>query len=258
MPCYRGTPGVSKQSQVCIVTGGAGAIGAATARLAGRQHFAVAVNYLHNETGAKAVVDDIVRAGGRAVAIRADVSRPEDVAGLFERTAAELGPPTALVNNAAAFGSRQSITHLDPDALQRVLSVNLGGPLLCIAEAARRMSTQHGGDGGAIVNVSSLSAQTGGRLLTPYVASKAGLEAITIGLARELGPQGIRVNAVRPGVIATEGQPLEDAAWVTRTVDTIPLGRLGTAVEVAETILWLLSPAAAYVSGAVIAVTGGR
>jgi NAD(P)-dependent dehydrogenase (short-subunit alcohol dehydrogenase family) len=249
---------VSKQGPVCIVTGGAGAIGAATARLAGHRHFAVAVNFLRNEAGAKAVVNDIVQAGGRAIAIKADVSRPEDVAGLFERTAAELGRPTALVNNAAAFGGRQSIGDLDPDALQQVLSVNLGGPLLCIAEAARRMSRERGGDGGAIVNVSSLAAQTGGRLLTPYVASKAGLEAATIGLARELGPQGIRVNAVRPGVIATEGQPLEDAAWVARTVATIPLGRLGAVEDVAEAIVWLLSPAAAYVSGAVIAVSGGR
>ena len=258
MPCYRGTAGVSKQGQVCIVTGGAGAIGAATARLAARHQFAVAVNYLRNETGAQAVVGDIVGAGGRAIAIKADVSRAEDVADLFERTTAELGRPTALVNNAAEFGGRQPITDLDPEALQRILAVDLGGPLLCIAEAARRMSTQRGGDGGAIVNVSSLAAQTGGRLLTPYVASKAGLEAVTIGLARELGPQGIRVNAVRPGVIATEQQPLDDPAWVTRTVDTIPLGRLGTVEDVAEAIVWLLSPAAAYVSGAIIAVTGGR
>jgi NAD(P)-dependent dehydrogenase (short-subunit alcohol dehydrogenase family) len=249
---------VSKQSQVCIVTGGAGAIGAATARLAGRQQFAVAVNYLRNEAGARAVASEIVQAGGRAFAIKADVSRPEDVAGLFERTAAELGRPTALVNNAAEFGGRHPITDLDPKALQHILAVDLAGPLLCIAEATRRMSTHRGGDGGAIVNVSSLVAQTGGHLLTPYVASKAGLEAVTIGLARELGPQGIRVNAVRPGVIATEQQPLDDAAWVTRTVDTIPLGRLGTVEDVAEAIVWLPSPAAAYVSGAIIAVTGGR
>jgi NAD(P)-dependent dehydrogenase (short-subunit alcohol dehydrogenase family) len=249
---------VSKQRQVCIVTGASGAIGAATARLAARQHFDIAVNYLRDTAAAEALVHEIVQAGGRAVAIKADIGQPDDVARLFERTAAELGRPTALVNNAAEFGERHPIGDLDPEQMLRILSVNLGGPLLCIAQAARGMSTRRGGNGGAIVNVSSLAAQTGGHRLTPYVASKAGLEAITVGLARELGPEGIRVNAVRPGVIATEGQPLADAAWMARTSDTIPLGRLGTVEEVAEAIVWLLSPAAAYVSGAILAVTGGR
>jgi NAD(P)-dependent dehydrogenase (short-subunit alcohol dehydrogenase family) len=249
---------VSNQRQVCIITGASSGIGAATARLAGRQHFAVVVNYLRNEAGAHAVVSDIVRGGGEAVAIRADVSRHEDVAALFDQAAAQFGGPTALVNNAAEFGARESVGDLDPEQLQRILAVNLGGPMLCVSEAVRRMSTRRGGNGGAIVNVSSLAAHTGGHRLTPYVASKAGLEAITVGLARELGPEGIRVNAVRPGVIATEQQPLADAAWVARRTETIPLGRLGTAEEVAETIVWLLSPATAYVSGAIIAVTGGR
>ncbi len=148
MPFYRGTPGVSKQRPVCIITGASSGIGAATARLAGRRDFAVVVDYLRNEAGARAVVSDVVRAGGEAVAIKADVSRAEDVAALFEQAAA-LGRPAALVNNAAEFGARVSVGDLDPAQLDRILAVNLGGPMLCTAEAVRRMSTRRGGNGGS-------------------------------------------------------------------------------------------------------------
>lgn len=242
------------QRQSCIVTGASRGIGAATARLAAQKGYAVAVNYLRNEAAAAEVVRSIEAAGGRAAAIQADVGVAADVERLFEATQARLGVPAALVNNAANAGRRLPIVAVDADTVQRVLAVTLAGPILCIAEAARRMSSSRGGRGGVIVNVSSQAAHTGGHHLTPYVAAKAGLEAITAGLARELGPEGIRVNAVSPGLIATESTPQE----LQERICEVPLGRLGTVDDVAEAIVWLMSPAAAYVAGAVISVTGGR
>jgi NAD(P)-dependent dehydrogenase (short-subunit alcohol dehydrogenase family) len=241
--------------QICIITGASRGIGAATAKLAARRGYAVVVNYVRDERAARNVVREIEADGGRALAVQADVSDMDDVARLFKTTITTLGAPTALINNAAEAGSRHPIDELPPEMMQRVLAVTLGGPILCIAEAVRCMSTTRGGHGGVIVNVSSQAARTGGRLLTPYVGAKAGVEAITIGLARELGPRGIRVNAVSPGVIAAERAGPDEAA--ARAQD-VPLGRVGTADEVAETVLWLMSPAASYVTGAVIAVTGGR
>ena len=245
---------MAENQPVCIVTGASRGIGAATARLAARRGFAVAVNYLRNESAARDVVQSIEGDKGRACAIQADVSEPANVARLFKAAAAELGPVTALVNNAAEPGSRLPIEQIPPEMMQRVLAVSLTGPMLCIAEAVRHMSTAHGGRGGAIVNISSQAARTGGHLLTPYVAAKAGIDAITNGLARELGPGGIRINAVSPGLIAGPAWPDKDGARAKQ----IPLGRLGTADDVAEAVVWLLSPAAAYVTGTVIAVTGGR
>lgn len=239
---------------VCIITGASRGIGAATARLAARRGYGVAVNYFRNESAARSVVHAIEAEKGRARAIQADVSEPADVARLFKTAVAELGPVTALVNNAAEAGNRLPIDQIAPNMIRRVLGVTLAGPMLCIAEAVRYMSTTHGGRGGAIVNISSQAAKTGGHLLTPYVGAKAGVEAITNGLARELGPAGIRVNAVSPGLIADPSRLNNDVARARE----IPLGRLGSADEVAEAVVWLLSPAAAYVTGAVIAVTGGR
>lgn len=242
---------------VCIITGASRGIGAATAKLAGKHGYKVAVNYARSRAAAEAVVRDIEARGGTAVAIQADVGVPEDIVRLFETTAAQLGAPTALVNNAAEPGERQAIEQINPSMIRRVLAVNLEGPILCTAQAVKYMSTAGGGGGGAIVNISSQAIRTGGYRLTSYVGSKAGVEAVTGALARELGPVGIRINAVCPGIIATEAAPLVDAAGNSRAKD-IPLGRLGAVDEIAEAILWLLSPAASYVTGAVIPVTGGR
>ena len=250
---------MSDQSdQICIVTGASRGIGAATARLAAQRGYAVVVNFKSNESAAQAVVGSIMAAGGRGIAIKADIGDPIQIKRLFKETCDQLGTPTALVNNAAEFGKRRPIAGLNADEVSRILAVGLTGPILCISEVARLMSTESGGKGGVIVNVSSQAANTGGRQLTAYVGAKGGLNAITAGLARELGPLGIRINTVSPGIIDTAQQPVQDKNSMSETIRTIPLRRLGTAADVAEAICWLLSPAAAYITGAVIPITGGR
>lgn len=247
---------VDKQP-VCIVTGASRGIGAAIAKLASRQGYHVAVNYCRSAESAGEVVGEIEAQGGKALAIEADVSDPVAVARLFATTLAELGTPTALVNNAAESGGRHPIHKIDPAMMHRVLAVSLAGPMLCIAEAVRCMSTSYGGAGGSIVNISSQAARTGGRLLTPYASAKAGVDTMTVGLARELGPVGIRVNAVSPGLIDVRTSPVNGAALAGR-VGEIPLGRIGQVDDVAEVVLWLMSKSAAYVTGAIVPVTGGR
>jgi len=247
-------------SGVLIVTGASRGIGAACARMGGRRGYAVCVNYLGSEEAAHAVVRDIEADGGRALAVQADVSRESEVVRLFETADRGLGRVTALVNNAGIPLRAGKLLDCDEAALNRLWAVNITSLFLCAREAVRRMSTARGGAGGAIVNVSSAAARLGGGgSLLHYAASKGAADTFTKGLADEVGTEGIRVNAVRPGLIltdihATMGIP-ERVEQLTKFV---PMRRPGTAEETAEAILWLLSPAASYVTGTHIDVSGGR
>lgn len=243
---------------VCIVTGAARGIGAATALAAARKGYAVCVNYKQAEAEADAIRIAIEEAGALAITCRADVSREEEVAALFAAADRAFGPVTALVNNAGTAGERRAFAEIDAEQFQRVIAVNLLGVFLCTKEAARRMAKSRGGVGGSIVNLSSSAVRTGGVRIAPYVVAKAGIEGLTRALAVELADDGIRVNAVSPGIIATDQQPLDDLAWQERAARTIPIGRLGTPEEVGQAILWLLSNDASYVTGTVLDVTGGR
>ncbi len=244
-------------SGVCIVTGGGRGIGAAVARRAGRGGYAVCVNYVRDAPAARAVAAAIERDGARAIAVQADVGREDEVAALFKAADDALGPVTALVNNAGIAGARAALADLETGALRRVIDVNLLGAFLCTRAAVARMARARGGTGGSIVSVSSVVTRTGGRLLSPYAATKAGIEAMTRSLAPELASDGIRINAVCPGFIATDRLDMENPAWKAETEARIPAGRIGRPEEVAEAILWLLSDAASYVTGAVLPVTGG-
>lgn len=247
-------------TKVIIVTGGSRGIGAATARLAGRRGYHVCLSYKANEAQARAVVDDIVRAGGRAVAVKADMAREDGVKRLFETCDRELGALHVLVNNAGTTGPIRHVADIDEATLRSVLDINVIGYFLCAREAIRRMATSRGGKGGAIVNVSSRASALGGATeWVHYAASKGATDSFTIGLAREVGAEGIRVNAVRPGLIETEIHAAAGAPdRVARLVGGIPMRRAGSAEEVAETILWLASDQASYVSGALVDVSGAR
>jgi NAD(P)-dependent dehydrogenase (short-subunit alcohol dehydrogenase family) len=246
--------------QVLIVTGGSRGIGAATARLAAGRGFAVCVNYVRNADAAEGVVRDVEAAGGRAVAVRADVAVESDVVRMFETVDRSLGRVTALVNNAGTLETQMRVDMMDAARLTRVLATNVTGSFLCAREAVRRMSTKRGGAGGAIVNVSSGASRLGSPgEYVDYAASKGAIDTLTIGLSREVADEGIRVNAVRPGFIYTEihasgGEP----ARVDRVKAFVPMQRGGTAEEVARAILWLLSDEASYTTGGFIDVTGGK
>jgi NAD(P)-dependent dehydrogenase (short-subunit alcohol dehydrogenase family) len=244
---------------VLVVTGGSRGIGAATALLAAGRGYDVIVNYAGNVEAAEAVCHVIHQRGGRGVAVRGDVSDEEDVEHVFA-AADRLGSLRGLVNNAGIVGPTARVEDLDAARINRILAVNVTGSFLCARAAVRRMSTRHGGSGGAIVNISSGASKLGAPgTYVDYAAAKGAIDSFTIGLALEVAGEGIRVNAVRPGVIDTEihasgGDP-ERAA---RMAPTLPVPRAGTAEEVAAAILWLLSEEASYTTGTTIAVTGGR
>ncbi len=245
---------------IVLVTGASRGIGRATALLAAERGYDVCVNYLRNERAANEVVRGVERAGRRAVAVAADVSSETSVEAMFASIDNRLGPIDALVNNAGILERQMTVDEMTAARLTRVFAVNAIGPFLCAREAVRRMSTRRGGRGGAIVNVSSAASRIGSAgEYVDYAATKGALETMTLGLAREVADQGIRVNAVRAGHIYTEihasgGEP----GRVDRLKDTIPMKRGGDPAEVARAILWLLSPEASYVTGTFVDVTGGR
>ncbi len=239
-----------------IVTGGSRGIGAAICRVVAAQGHPVAVNYTTNRALADAVVADITASGGRAAAFGGDVADEAAILCLFKEAQAMFGPLYGLVNNAGILGGSGRLEDLTADALRHVLAVNVIGSMLCAREAVRLLSTRHGGKGGAIVNMSSVAARLGGPgELVHYAATKGAIDTFTVGLAREVAEEGIRVNAVAPGVIDTEMNSPERQA---RILPVIPMKRTGGASEVAEAVTWLLSPAASYVTGTTVTVSGGR
>jgi NAD(P)-dependent dehydrogenase (short-subunit alcohol dehydrogenase family) len=249
-----------QEQKTVLVTGGSRGIGAATARAAADEGYAVCISFLKNEQAAKAVVKQIIDAGGRAIAVRADVSIESEVCNLFKKVDAELGTISALVNNAGILEQHMRLDAMDAARLMRVFNTNIVGSFLCAREAIKRMSTGYGGKGGAIVNLSSAASRLGSpNEYIDYAASKGAIDTMTLGLAKEVAGEGIRVNAVRPGVIYTDihasgGEPDR----VDRVKSLVPMQRGGYPEEVAKAILWLLSDQSSYSTGALLDISGGR
>lgn len=246
--------------EVLIITGASRGIGAATARIAGRSGYVVCVNYLKNKAAAKQIVEEIKADGGRALAVGANISREDEVVKLFRTVDHKLGKISALVNNAGILETQMRIEDMNAARLNRIFLTNITGSFLCAREAVKRMSTKNGGKGGAIVNVSSAAARLGSAgEYVDYAASKGAVDTFTRGLAQEVAGEGIRVNAVRPGVIDTDihasgGEP----GRVERVKASIPMKRGGSAEEVAKAIMWLLSSESSYTTGSLLEVSGGR
>jgi NAD(P)-dependent dehydrogenase (short-subunit alcohol dehydrogenase family) len=251
---------MQKTERTVLVTGGSRGIGAATARLCAARGHVVAVNYTRDAAAAEAVCESIRQAGGRALAVQADVADEAQVLAMFARVDAELPPLFGLVNNAGVIDVASRVDAMSVARLRRMFDVNILGSFLCAREAVRRLSTKHGGAGGAIVNLSSAAARIGSpNMYVDYAAAKGAVDTFTMGLAKEVATEGVRVNGVRPGIIDTEihatgGQP--DRAW--QSTALIPMQRPGTADEIAQAIVWLLSDEASYTTGAILDVTGGR
>lgn len=247
-------------SKVVLITGGSRGIGAASALLAARQGYAVAVNYQANSLAADDVVRQIRQEGGQAITVQADVAKEAQVLAMFEKIDAKFGRLSALVNNAGVVDQTTRVDAITYERLQRMFEINVFGSFLCAREAVKRMSTRYGGAGGSIVNVSSVAARLGGPgQYVDYAAAKGAIDTFTIGLAKEVAAEGIRVNAVRPGIIETEihaSGGLPDRAR--DLAPQVPMQRAGSALEVAQAIVWLLSENSSYTTGAMLDVAGGR
>lgn len=247
------------ERKVCLVTGGGRGIGGATVRAVAQAGYAVAINYAHSESYANDLAAHVRSTGGTAIAVKGDVAREDDVMAIFAAIDAEFGRIDGLVNNAGIARQGVAVAEMDYERMHAVFATNVFGSFMCAREAIKRMATDRGGKGGAIVNVSSVAAKTAGRAgeTVHYGASKAAIDNFTVGLAREVALQGIRVNAIRPGPVRREGGNPQPQSYLDRIASRVPLGRIGEPKEQAAAIAWLLSDEASFVTGAILDVNGG-